>query len=345
MKDIFKKGVKFAISRLLNKPFPFSVVVSLTSRCNFRCAYCNQYKRKVNDPPKEKVFYLLRKLKEYGAWRVIFIGGEPLIRKDISDILYESKKLGLKVGLISNGFFVPKFIDLIKETVSYVSLSIDGPKEITDKNRVPGAYDSVIKASEVLVKNGVKIKYNTVLTRVSATVDNVKFVINLAKKHNSHCSFGIAVSIPRIFEDVTVLNAEKKRYEEVINYLIDNYDSKIMTDVRSAMKVVRDWPDYTKVKINKEEAKKELKSYTKCYAGKYHFYVDTDGLLYPCCVFVGRYPAKNVYEVSFEEAWENAFNFNCTACMLQEMNTFNHVLGFKPSAIYDILRGNFFMDI
>ena len=88
-----------------------SCFVLLTNQCNLRCTHCYN----VLDPNKssiteeenslsiQKLSDLFTELIKNGFTKVLFSGGEALLRKDIFTILKEAKKKGLNTALFTNG--------------------------------------------------------------------------------------------------------------------------------------------------------------------------------------------------------------------------------------------------
>ena len=72
---------------------------------------------------------LVDQVYEFGSQWFGLKGGEPLVRKDIFEIIGHARSLGLKVCLLTNGYFVKGEVydNLVKYDV-YTSVSIDGPR-------------------------------------------------------------------------------------------------------------------------------------------------------------------------------------------------------------------------
>ncbi len=148
--------------------------VSVTDRCDLRCVYC--MKEKMNFLPKnevlslEEIERLCDNFIDLGVEKIRLTGGEPLVRKNIIQLIKNLNKkksfTNLKeVTLTTNGSLLKKFAkDLKKNGVNRINVSLDTIvkdkyKEITRF----GNLDNVLEGIEEARKNNIKVKINTVV--------------------------------------------------------------------------------------------------------------------------------------------------------------------------------------
>ena len=67
--------------------------ISLTERCNLRCFYCMPENgitltEKANLMTHEEVVYVAKKFVEMGVKKIRLTGGEPLIKKNVENLIY-----------------------------------------------------------------------------------------------------------------------------------------------------------------------------------------------------------------------------------------------------------------
>jgi len=112
------------------------------------------------------------------AWKakkimIAVTGGEPLLRRDLFEVMGYAHNLGFEWGIVTNGFFVnQEMVEKMKDSgMSSVVVSIDGIGKIHDELRqMPGAYKKAIEAVKLIKKaNFVKI------LQVTTTANKINF--------------------------------------------------------------------------------------------------------------------------------------------------------------------------
>ncbi len=110
--------------------FPAHPVWEITLACNLKCIHCHASSGKPHDDElsTEQGLRLLEEIASIREFRMLVLtGGEPLIRKDIFEILEYGKKLGLKFVIATNACLITEEIALrLKENnVAGVAISLD----------------------------------------------------------------------------------------------------------------------------------------------------------------------------------------------------------------------------
>jgi radical SAM protein with 4Fe4S-binding SPASM domain len=131
------------------------------------------------------------KIHDFGATYFGISGGEPLLRKDLPEIIGYAKSTGMNVSLITSGYFLDnKIFDTLVRHGVRVSVSVDGPEEINDALRGKGAYAKAVSALEKTSKAGLLDCLVATLANVDATHNNVssedmEHVIKLAEEYGA----------------------------------------------------------------------------------------------------------------------------------------------------------------
>lgn len=142
---------------------PVLAEVALTSLCNIKCKFC--YAGCTDEISKEalsledfkRVLDIIRY--EAGVPSVSFTGGEPLISKDLPDLIeYASKNNGMRVNLISNGTLIDRKMakKLVSSGLSSAQISIEsGDPNVHDNlTGVKGSHSASVNGFKALKKAG-----------------------------------------------------------------------------------------------------------------------------------------------------------------------------------------------
>ncbi len=159
--------LQLGVRRATRRKSPFQVTLSLTNRCNFRCEYCDIPHQLRDEMSTEEWKDAIDQLVAGGLGRVSLIGGEPLLRKDVGEIIRHLKSRGVHTAMNTNGWLVPERIEDVA-LLDVVCLTLDGPPDVHDAQRRRGSYKKVIRALDALRARGVPAVTMTVLTQRGA---------------------------------------------------------------------------------------------------------------------------------------------------------------------------------
>ncbi len=159
-----------------------SLRVSLVNSCNEDCFYCHNEGAPKNMPVSIQAGDIINTvylLKKFGLKKVKFTGGEPLLFKDLKNLLYKIKHIAdLDLFITTNGTLIKKRIRdlspnlLNKISVSLDTLSPDVYKFITGKNLL----DEVIAGLNILKKNGYNVEIDCVLLNgLNTSKNSIKY--------------------------------------------------------------------------------------------------------------------------------------------------------------------------
>jgi cyclic pyranopterin phosphate synthase len=101
--------------------------IALTHRCNLKCIYCHhegelEPEREI---PAEMVASIAKAAADLGVRSLKFTGGEPLLRKDLADLISQMPD-GLEVSLTTNGILLARQAhDLADAGLDRVNVSLD----------------------------------------------------------------------------------------------------------------------------------------------------------------------------------------------------------------------------
>jgi MoaA/NifB/PqqE/SkfB family radical SAM enzyme len=157
--NLVKKMADFEVllgyytSRVIAHPLipPEHVYFSLTNRCNLKCKMCEVSKSSTSQESElstDKVKDIIMQIRGMGINHIIFSGGEPLLRKDLVEIIKFAHENNIQmVDLITNGTMLDDAImkELVEAGLNHFGISIDGLSQTSSGIRGPGVFEKVIK--------------------------------------------------------------------------------------------------------------------------------------------------------------------------------------------------------
>lgn len=132
-----------------------------TLNCNFYCKHCGGYAGKevftevLSKKEIKNAFYDISKNFDAKKITIAITGGEPLLRKDIFEVMEYASSLGFKWGMVTNGFLITEEIirKMERAGMQTIDISIDGIGNIHDAFRnKQGAYKKAINAVKLCAK-------------------------------------------------------------------------------------------------------------------------------------------------------------------------------------------------
>lgn len=86
-----------------------SIRLEITSKCNLNCEYCHNslYNNSKDDMNTEDIINLVKNLdKRHKIKKVLLTGGEPLLNKDVCQIISTFTDMGIKLDMVTNGTLI-----------------------------------------------------------------------------------------------------------------------------------------------------------------------------------------------------------------------------------------------
>ncbi|MFN8321321.1 MAG: radical SAM protein [Chitinophagales bacterium] len=306
---------------------PFSASFAVTNSCNISCSYCNCPNLKTPELNLDQINVLFAKLKKMGVVRLGLLGGEPLWRKDILEIISLAKKVGFFVSMNTNLLMYQKYKDKLG-AIDYFFTSLDGTPEKHIANRGAQSYEKIINAIRQIVNNGQKVTAICVVTEPD--IASADYLLELAEKEKITIHFQ-----PECYDaENTLRSASENMQQQAIrnywNYIITR--KKQGARISSSMeylKYISEWKDYSQTSFYDPEA--------RCAAGRGFLFIDSSGYTFPCPYTKGSVEGINL----LSEEWNEKFNplTPCTKCIVGPMLEFN-LLFDKPVASILSALGN-----
>lgn len=142
------------------------IVLNITSGCNLDCEFCFGPECGEGEPTNRKARNIIKQAASDGAEKLVFTGGEPLLRDDIFSLIKQAKEIGLATVLHTNGLlFSPSILDKLRGALDQINLPLDGHSELSnDSMRSQGHFQKVIAALKLLKDEKIKVVVSSVAT-------------------------------------------------------------------------------------------------------------------------------------------------------------------------------------
>ena len=169
-------------------PSPTYLHISVTERCQCHCVHCyarGREEERLKELDTAEVRSLIDQGRRLGAAYVVFSGGEPLLRKDIVELVSYAHRKGLITRINTNGLlFTPENTKRLKEAgLTQAGVSIDDPDpEVHDRLRgLPGGYAKTLEGIRNLKANGILCQIQTYASRRNIP-EGLKKIIALGRE-------------------------------------------------------------------------------------------------------------------------------------------------------------------
>ena len=163
--------------------------ISVIDRCNLRCVYCMPEEGLESIPHEEILTYeeilrICETVSQLGIKKIKITGGEPLVRKDIVNLIRDIKNLDKieQVTLTTNGILLYDMLDdLYDAGIDAINISLDTLKEDNFKQitRRDGL-EKVLMAIDKAYNLGIRVKINCLAIR-DFNINELADIANFAK--------------------------------------------------------------------------------------------------------------------------------------------------------------------
>ena len=151
--------------------------VSITDRCNYKCVYCRtgQAGAQYAELTTREYLRLIRCFVDLGIEKVRLTGGEPLLRRDLVEMVRELATWRTPAGdrldlaITTNGHLLESLAQPLKDAgLSRITVSMDAVDQAVFERvtRIPGSFPAVVRGIRAAQQAGFeRIKVNSVLLR------------------------------------------------------------------------------------------------------------------------------------------------------------------------------------
>jgi len=124
----YLKTLNYALTNYVAREciYPFYASFKVTHLCSLKCEFCNVWMEKTPDLPKDDVFKVLDNIANSSIVVLSLEGGDPLVRKDLGEILKYAHQKPFYLFFTTNGHLIDKRpMKEYGEHIDYLHVSID----------------------------------------------------------------------------------------------------------------------------------------------------------------------------------------------------------------------------
>lgn len=282
--------------------YPIYMEISPSGACNHRCIFCALdfvgYEARFLDASilKER----LSEMGNLGVKSIMYAGeGEPLLHRNIADIILHTKKAGIDVALTTNGVLLSKSLfEQIAGSVSWIKVSINAG--------TPETYGRIHKTKQ---------------DDFQRVMQNLEEAARAVKDSGLNCTLGAqAVLLPENAGEMETL-AEKIKGIGLKYLVVKPYSQHLKSHTQLYKEI--EYSVYLPLKerlerlndddfqvVFREHTMKKLRrlkrGYGRCLALPFWSYIDSAGNVWGCSAYLGddAFRYGSIYENTFEEIWK-----------------------------------------
>lgn len=273
---------------------PLAVHLEVVAACNLTCTHCfaGQLPRKEAPLSVAEMDGLFATLASMGCFRLGLTGGEPLLRKDLLDILDAAVARGLHPCLTTNALLLDERMarELGRRPLVWLNVSLEGAEAASnDAVRGAGVFERVQAKLDLLRRHA---RFTLAFTITSQNAAEVSRCADLAREVGAHAAVfrplypvGTARSHPELMPTFA-------QYTEALQSLqgdlhgIDPFSPQARQITRG-----------------------RVYSGSGCGAANLVCSVSVGGQVNPCSFLGPEYEAANLRQTSFSEIWHRSHTF------------------------------------
>jgi radical SAM protein with 4Fe4S-binding SPASM domain len=290
----------------------FIIAVNLTRRCNLACAHCymDAETRETGGDGELRTDEITNLLDEIASrsneTMVVLTGGEPLLRRDLEQLVEHGHSLGLSMVVGTNGVLLDEQrVQSLKAAGAMgMGISLDSldPHSHDNFRGCPGSWEKTLSAMDHCKKHDLPFQVHFSVTEHNA--HEVQSMIDFASASGAHVLnifFLICTGRGESMSDIT-----PARYEQVLKQLVETQEQTRDLIIRA-----RCAPHYKRVAYerNPESPLTRAQGYEGggCLAGIHYCRITPEGAVTACPYIPDE--DGSIREQSFWKIWDDSPGF------------------------------------
>lgn len=289
--------------------YPAHPAWEVTNACNLKCIHCHASSGKpgADELTTEEAKRFIDQLAEVNEFRMlVYTGGEPLVRKDIYELMEHSRKAGFVNVLATNATLITEEVAARLRSVGVAGCAVSLDSCLEDvHNQIrgnPDAFKLALRGMRNIRNAGMLLQVNT--TAMGYNFDQLRDLIDLADDQGSSIMLMYQLVPVGRGDDISAATLDTAMNEKLLKYLAEEqaHISTIVEPVAGPQY----WP-FLMEREGKSDArwmKAAERVFHGCSAGRGFVYIKPNGDVWPC-PFV-EMSAGNVRETDFATVWRDA---------------------------------------
>lgn len=273
---------------------PLAVHLEVAAACNLTCGHCfaGELPRRESPLTLAELDSLFATLARMGCFRLGLTGGEPLLRRDLLDILDLATDRGLHPCLTTNALLLDERLarELGRRELVWLNVSLDGAEAATnDAVRGPGVFQRVAEKLRLLRRHA---RFTLAFTVTSRNAHEVARCAELAREWGAHAA---------VFRPLYPVGTALRHPSWIPTY------REYVEALRSLEGDIHAMDPFS------PQSRRETRARTYdgpgCGAGNLVCSISLGGRVNPCSFLGPDYDAGNLRESGFEELWHASQRF------------------------------------
>ncbi len=291
------------LTRFNGSSMPLKVNVVTNYTCNLDCAYCNVKDLDKSTMPTLETLHMIDQLSKLGMRQIHFIGGEPLLRKDLEELLTCCKQQGIVTAVHSNGLLLQKMAVQVLDSIDIFYTCLNGPRGVHESSRGKGTFDPTVAAIKLMKSHKAMVVADMIISQNNCEQKTIDYVLTLAKELN------FAVNFQPVFE------------HGLVNIHGNKLGNLVMLDhqLQSTFRYILHYPDHTHIFNSKkyltDMATRGATQFKRCYMGILSCVIDPQGYVSRCYKYIHHHRNINGRLMGWREAIEQIQLTDCRTCL------------------------------
>lgn len=157
------------------------IYIEITNRCNLNCSFCSKVEKKKKDMSLEEFEEVLKKVKDYTNYIYLHVKGEPLLHRNIIEMINLANNYNLKVNLTTNGTLFKEKAKELGNCTNLNKINFSLHSENNNENYFKDIFDNIKYLNNITVVYRLwTLKNNELDKKSTEIVNKIKDYYNLS---------------------------------------------------------------------------------------------------------------------------------------------------------------------